>query len=643
MIARLFALVIGIDHYQSGRIWDLNSCAEDAKRIRRFLVDDLNIPRDQICLLLDRQATKRAIEDTIMTHLVNNAAIERGDAILIYFAGHGSVIPAPKGWFQGDAYSVTGNVEVLCPYDHDMKLLGGRVAGISDRSMHALIRELAQSKGDNITFIADCAFSPLASRKNAVDRSTTRWTPTSKAKPDDLYMGLWPGARGKPESRGLGFHTAHSDTHVFLAACSPGDKAVEGKGGGRFTHALLEAAAAVSLHRTSYSLLFDRIAQNAELEDQRPVCLGKHKNRVVFDGTPFLVDARYVPVSLGDDTRPRLEVGAIMGIVEGSEFSLHLHNHRASMNPSIATVVISEVHPTWCIGRIKSSTQSLPRACWARITRWNNRRPFRVHLKATLASLCRVWKLRRGLSTRPNGTPSRGGLNVIRVKDARQADISMVVGRRNVSLKAYDDGDINARRVVKVERRDPLEVIDDAARFNLHLHRKHPDTPLDGRVSMELYRLDPTSWKRTDENLLRDGKATIPYEKGAIFSVIIRNTTDMDLWPYLFYMDPNSFGITKVYDPELSIRVPPLPRRSYLEIGSGKRGSEALSFALSEQHDLDSGFLKLFLAPKLIFLDMIEQGNTIPGDASPVLAKDAFGAPDQIWDALSACVQFVRR
>ncbi|KAF5380613.1 hypothetical protein D9615_004635 [Tricholomella constricta] len=644
MAARLFALIIGIDHYQSGGIWDLNSCVADAKRLRRFLIEDLNIPRDQICLLLDHQATKQAIEDSFMTHLVNNAAVDRGDAIVIYFAGHGSVIPAPKDWFQGVAYSVTGNVEVLCPYDHDTKQLRGRIAGISDRSMHALIRELAQAKGDNITFIADCCFSPLETRENALDRSTTRWTPTTKAKPDDLYAGLWPGARGKLHTKGLGFYTAHLDTHVFLAACSPGYKAVEGKTGGRFTHALLEVAAEVSLHRTSYSLLLDRMLQISGLDDQRPLCLGKQKNRVVFDGIPFIIDVRYVPVSIGDNTSPRIEVGTIQGIVEGSEFSLHIHNHRASRNSPIAVVVVSEVHPTWCIGRIKSSTQSNPKTCWARITRWNNRRPFRVHLKATLTSLWRVWKLRHSISTKASGPQSSGGLNIIRVKDARQADISMTVGRRILTLERHDDeGVFNARRVVRVERREPLNVINDAARFHLHLHRRNPEKPLDGWVSMELFRLDPPSWTRIHENLLRDGRATISYEKGAIFTVILRNTSDMDLWPYLFYMDPTSFGITKIYDPELSSQVPPLPRHAHLDIGSGQPGSEALSFALSEHADLDFGFLKLFLATKPVPLGMIEQGNA--SDATRAFENEAVsmsGTPDQIWDTLSVCVQFIR-
>ena len=110
MAARLFALIVGIDKYKSGNIWDLETCVNDAQSIKRWLTHDLHVPRDRICLLTDKQATQRNIEDSFMKHLVNNPAIEPGDAIIFYFAGHGSSLRAPKGWFGHNSKSV----EVLC-------------------------------------------------------------------------------------------------------------------------------------------------------------------------------------------------------------------------------------------------------------------------------------------------------------------------------------------------------------------------------------------------------------------------------------------------------------------------------------------------------------------------------------------------
>lgn len=91
MASRVFALIIGIDTYISHKITNLSACVSDALRIRKWLVDDLDIPAENTCLLLNDKATKQSIEDAFMTHLVSNAQIERGDAILVYFAGHGSV------------------------------------------------------------------------------------------------------------------------------------------------------------------------------------------------------------------------------------------------------------------------------------------------------------------------------------------------------------------------------------------------------------------------------------------------------------------------------------------------------------------------------------------------------------------------
>ncbi|RDB24728.1 Metacaspase-3 [Hypsizygus marmoreus] len=648
MAGRLFALIIGIDKYQSGSIWDLQSCVEDAKRIKRFLINDLTVPREHICVLLDRHATKKGIEDSFMSHLVNNSDISKGDAILIYFAGHGSFLPAPKDWFNGGVLSATENVRVLCSYDHDTKHTVGRVAGISDRSMRALIRDLAQAKGDNITFIADCCFSPRPSQGDELHRSSTRWTATQKAKPDDLYRGLWPTARGQPHARGNGFYDIHSETHTFLGACGPNDTAVEGKDGGKFTSAFLNTVSEVSLHRTSYEILSDRLRKKMASQGQIPVCVGKHKARVIFDSIPFVIDARYIPVALGDDTRPRIEFGAVQGVVEGSEFSLHMHNYRASRNPPIAIVVVSEVYPTWSIGRIKTGIQSIPNSCWAQVTRWNNRRPFRVHLKVTLASLFKGWKLRRSIASRGGGSPLKAGVNILHVKNAGQADISLAIGFRTHIVERRDEA-LPPERLghcrVKIRKRELFDFVDDAARFHLHLSRTNPEHPLRNLVTMELYRLDPVTWCRLGHNVLVDGKAKISYEKDAIFTLIIRNDSALALWPYLFYMDPNSYDIVNLYHASPSSKEAPLQPHAYLEVGSGKPGSEALSFSVSEDDALHSGILKLFLSSRPVTFGMIEQSSASNFHCKLSAFSHQARLPSttltRTWDTISAGVELL--
>lgn len=645
MSTRAFAFIIGIDSYKSGHIWNLHSCVDDARRIRSWLVDELNVPEDQICMLLDGQATKHNIEERFMSHLTNNRSIEKGDAIFIYFAGHGSVIPAPEGWFQPHVPQRSNSVEVLCTYDYETKATYGRIAGISDKSMRAMLFELSQSKGDNITLILDTCFAP---GKNIEGRGQTRWTPTAKATPDDLYRCLWYGARGQSYEAPHGFLTPQK-SHICLAACDNGSQAIEGKNGGRLTHRLLELGSELSLHRISYVELLDRLQQGMP-QTQQPVCRGFRKGRILFDSIPFSTDARFLHVTCNDDDdRLRVDAGLIHGLVEGSELSLHLHNHRCSKNPILSAIVVEDLHPTWCFARALNTKVSLPQTCWARITRWNNRRPFRVNLKATFTSFIRMWKFSQTFNTEGGSTSPRSGLNIVRVRKAAQADISLSLGRHAVMVERHDDIiATNHRRVVKIEKRTGDEVLADAARFHLHLHRNNPEAPLRNLVSMELYRLHPEHWTTMGGNLLHNGKAVIPYEQGAIFSVSLYNKSSVGLWPYLAYMDPNCYGITMLYQPDPMASSPPLPKRGHLEIGSGKPGSEALSFTLPDHERLDSGFLKLFLSPTPITMAMIEQGPSLAWTSS-VDMESVPASPvdlekgDRMWDTSLASVVFLRQ
>ena len=111
-------------------------------------------------MLLDSQATRAAIIRAIQA-LSLDINIKKGDPILIYFAGHGSWAYAPleKGWKVGG----TGKIEFLIPYDHSSLQPvedGDRKYGIPDRTLGALLWQLAIEKGDNIvrqTFIF-CGF-----------------------------------------------------------------------------------------------------------------------------------------------------------------------------------------------------------------------------------------------------------------------------------------------------------------------------------------------------------------------------------------------------------------------------------------------------------------------------------------------------
>lgn len=648
MASSVFALIIGIDQYKSSKIWNLSSCVDDAFSMRRWLMNDLHVPRDHICMLTDSKATKGAIEDAFMSHLVNNPSIMTGDSIIIYFAGHGSSSIAPERWQGGNP----SHVEMLCPYDQGIRVRAGRIAGLTDWSVYAMINELSGAKGDNITLILDCCFSPARSRSRASARPNTRWTPSGMSlTSDDLYAGLWRGALGrKLPSEGHGFYQEATSSHVTILACGQGESAIEDKEGGRLTMAFLEAKDKTPFHRTSYGDLIGSLTIHGG--DQHSVCVGKHRNRILFGGNAFTPDTHYVE-AICVDRDVRIAAGAIHGVVEGTEFGMHEYNVHGSPNPVLATLQVSEVYPTWCLSKVKPQSEIPIKEGWARVTRWNNRTPFKIHLKRTCLSLRRWWNLRRKLPERSQRESAPGGCCIMRVAKAKQAHISLRSHPNYLSIERHDTLICdNCPQTVTAESHQPLDdvkVIDAAANFHLHLHRVNPTVPLHKKVVMGLHRLDSESWSPVEENLLEDGKVTLTHNDYFIYAVSLQNRADIDLWPYLFWMDATGYAIRPVYLPNPAATTPPLPRGSKMTIGTGTVGSEALAFTLHDGEPYNSGFLKLFLSTAYAPMNLVEQGSPTSAqrplfDVSPpaIVGKSEFAPPKELWDTMMACVTVIR-
>ena len=116
--------------------------------MRDYLQKNLGVPSSQIMNLRNSEATRAAIIDGVQAFSLNDE-IEEGDPILIYYAGHGGSADTPEGWRAGS----TGKIELLIPYDHSSPLAdvsGNPMHGIPDRTLGALLSQLAILKGNNI-------------------------------------------------------------------------------------------------------------------------------------------------------------------------------------------------------------------------------------------------------------------------------------------------------------------------------------------------------------------------------------------------------------------------------------------------------------------------------------------------------------
>ncbi|KAF5370581.1 hypothetical protein D9758_001827 [Tetrapyrgos nigripes] len=385
----VWSCIIAVDQYRSGEVWDLQSSVNDAREIKHWLVDHLKVPKQNVISLLNEQATLSRIEATLRSHLLNNDNIQKGDAILIYFAGHGSTVKTPDDWVEGET-DTTARVEVLCSFDHETKTSEGRVAGISARAMQAFLHELSSKKGNNITLMVDTSFTPSQTR----DRGRTRWTSSNKIAPEDLYSGPFSAQRSQVANESF---YDYNSSHCFIAASKADSTAVESKEGGRFTASFLEAVLSAPLHNTSLRSLMNDIARR--MGDQQPMFT--ENNRLLLGGVPFTEDENFVRVHPVDSSSLKLDAGSNYGIVKGGQVTLHVHNYSGSRNPAVANAVIQEVHPTYSILAVRSKSRYtlLPTSCWARI---DQHRALASIVKSSCASVLQ----RLGFQKRTGSVPS---------------------------------------------------------------------------------------------------------------------------------------------------------------------------------------------------------------------------------------------
>ena len=160
----LFAIIIGINEYASPSICDLKGAVPDALAVQKYLEGDLGVPRSQICVLCDAEATRAAIIQAI-NNLVVDHRIHRGDPIFIYYAGYGSEVDAPRDWAADGT-----KIQMLVPHDLRTNVDSRGTCGIPDRTINALLSRVAENRGDNIVRL-----SILDSRSTTVNE-IYRWS-----------------------------------------------------------------------------------------------------------------------------------------------------------------------------------------------------------------------------------------------------------------------------------------------------------------------------------------------------------------------------------------------------------------------------------------------------------------------------------
>ncbi|PVF97865.1 hypothetical protein CPB86DRAFT_706226, partial [Serendipita vermifera] len=243
----LFALIIGLSEHKNSKFNGING-SMDAMTVTEFLKSRLRVPVSQITTLLDSQATRSRIIQSLKD-LQCNPNIRYNDPILIYFAGHGLNCQAPEGWTDGE-------ILFLVPHDYeeeDETKDSQPIYGIPHRTINALLAELFAIKGDNITMILDCCY---AAESWSGQPSKQGFSSIHPPIPSSLDEGIWTSrSTGATIPAIFPYHRSH----MLLAAGDFDQVAVEKERRGLFTNKLVHTLCGFIEENLTYYDITSRI------------------------------------------------------------------------------------------------------------------------------------------------------------------------------------------------------------------------------------------------------------------------------------------------------------------------------------------------------------------------------------------------
>jgi hypothetical protein len=315
-----WALLIGISDYinfddvEGG---DLPGAEHDARRIRDVLVLKGYVPEANVRLLLNRDATRAAIEEGITGWLAQNA--RPGDNVTIFFAGHGSQM-----WDEsGDEED--GLDETLAPTD---VLATSTQFDISDDTFNEWLSRLPT---DNVVVILDNCNSGTGtrdvtpfSRGRLLARDMSRVERPAGA--TRRAVGDLPDATGFDATETRVLELAAAQPHqVAVDAFFPATGRSEAFHGGAFTTYLVQQlwkAPANASYQQVFEGAYEALKRNRFQQDpylSREVAL---KDRPLFfvEGGARTSAEVSLPVTSVANGRAELGAGLGLGITPGSVF-----------------------------------------------------------------------------------------------------------------------------------------------------------------------------------------------------------------------------------------------------------------------------------------------------------------------------------
>jgi hypothetical protein len=251
----LYALVVGIDNYPPP-VPILCGCVNDANAFRRVLLEQYNVPPDQVVTLLNADATREAVIDGFREHLCKAKA---GDIAVFFYAGHGSQEPT-TGVFLAIEPDYK-NETIVCydsrlPRGYDLAHKDLEGCDLIDKDFAVLIQNVAAT-GARLTLVLDSCHSGSADRDaddiEVIPPGVRRAPAREEPQPDSAYLrkpteivallrNMDAASSTDRTKQARRFVEGASGSHVLFAACSDSESANEYHLGphGAFTYCLLQ-------------------------------------------------------------------------------------------------------------------------------------------------------------------------------------------------------------------------------------------------------------------------------------------------------------------------------------------------------------------------------------------------------------------
>ncbi|CAE6415187.1 unnamed protein product [Rhizoctonia solani] len=697
--SRLHGLIIGINKYQAVNRQDLRGCVSDAESMRDYF-QSIGVPSDNLLCLFDEEATREGILDAFDRHLLKNTQIRPHDPIVIFFAGHGDRMPAPKSWHTSD-----GMVEMILPHDASYEGTGSDnpseqevgirrtktldtdkkyVYGIPDLTLAFLLYQLSQEKGNNITVILDSCHSGSGTRGPTQSRNSH----DSKAPPipDELDGQLRKSLKIDYPSELK--HTITSkqtsgklmapslETHILLAACQNDEQAQEVPNGtynqesdqrscsGVFTSMLLSELRKCDLETTSYTTLLRNLlvarSEYYRKSSERTAmqtfqCEGRNQDRILFSVQYAISKGKIALMPTRDKSVYRIRVGSAQGIVSGTEFGVFSDN-MDPMAPPIAILVARDVGSTdsHLHGIEPNKPQEMPQNIYATILKYNDHsNGVRVWVDEAL----RQNEFWRDILTTLDSLP-------ISWADSRQShDVELVSAGDGIELKGTHliPGELATSHFLaqQLGTKRLVEILVAIIYFHFHLKHHNQKAPVRAKIEMKLRELkqkgswesiiyDPMGNDLFGESVTDGTVVTLCPDSNKVFGMELINNSSENLYPYVLYYDFEDYSVGCLYEPPGRTVTAPLPAGKSLTIGYGSGGSPPFQVDFTNpKSNKEYGAFVLFVFSQWVDIGYLQQQSPLdPSSSSGVgdlKRKQPGNSNPTVWDNIIVRVEMIKK